>query len=93
MANTPQNSNARVTNARILEKLESMDDRLSKMEDKMDGAIEHTTRCAERWEQHRNTHETMGKRIDKAESSLGWKSALAASFAAGAAAIGAWVKQ
>lgn len=90
----PGNGNQRVRNAEILAAIKHLegkfDDLSSKVEENHEdvkAACEHTTRCSERWEAHKDAHATVDARLDKAESSAGWKAAIGTSIAAGVAAL------
>ena len=63
-------NNQRVTNARIMAKLESMDTRLQQVEVTSAVAAEHAVRCGERWNQYERDRRANEDEHDKLEKEL-----------------------
>lgn len=87
------NGNQRVRNAEILAAIKHLEAKVDENHKDIRSALEHTTRCSERWEAHKETHAALDSRLSKTESSIGWKAALGAGLSALGISIGSWLKQ
>jgi hypothetical protein len=92
MTQTTQN-NQKVTNAKILSAIEHLEGKVDENHTDIKKAIEHTTRCEERWQSHMKAHKDLSEELKAVKDNKGWMAALGVAVTAGITSIGAWLKQ